>query len=317
MECPICFFRYSQPSRPPLILPCAHTFCKQCVKYLLIHGEGHLSCPTCRVGVSAKQVHPNFALQEVLEAMEKAEQRANFALQDVMDAMKKAEQRAAEGALLDAADITLGWSGPSSSPPKLLLMDGFTSSGPGCLVQHGFGECWIDRHYDLSLGDRVSVSFEVRLRHLSAGLILAWSHNLKGWKGQRSREGGDAFTVALCKRPQRPDTGNRRDHDVVWVRGCVFADQYHYHVLPFGTLTVGSWEAVRLDIWAQTVTELSGILPSTQKRKIVCVELTGFGVSQTYHISELEWKSRGLAMRGKLGFLGRHDFGAEIRGLSL
>ncbi|KAM4697176.1 E3 ubiquitin-protein ligase RNF183-like [Rhinophrynus dorsalis] len=53
-ECPICFATYDNVFKTPLLLPCSHTFCMECLSKLCVfHKEmDTFSCPMCRASVT-------------------------------------------------------------------------------------------------------------------------------------------------------------------------------------------------------------------------------------------------------------------------
>ncbi|KAM9324289.1 E3 ubiquitin-protein ligase RNF183-like [Gastrophryne carolinensis] len=53
-ECPICFGTYDNVFRTPLVLPCNHTFCMECLsKICVFHKECEtFCCPICRAAVT-------------------------------------------------------------------------------------------------------------------------------------------------------------------------------------------------------------------------------------------------------------------------
>lgn len=70
LECSVCLERLDTSSK---VLPCQHTFCKNCLDEILsTHRE--LRCPECRVLVNAKveDLPPNVLLMRILEGMKNA-----------------------------------------------------------------------------------------------------------------------------------------------------------------------------------------------------------------------------------------------------
>jgi tripartite motif-containing protein 56 len=77
ISCPLCEEPYAtEEPRTPCVLPCFHTFCRECLGGWAAKGgadaaaEGELSCPTCRsaCGTSVGALQVNFALMTVVEA---------------------------------------------------------------------------------------------------------------------------------------------------------------------------------------------------------------------------------------------------------
>lgn len=64
MDCQVCFAPYALPQRVPQVLPCGHTFCKECVTSL--NHAGRVVCPTCRQPCQYADIHINFALRDAL-----------------------------------------------------------------------------------------------------------------------------------------------------------------------------------------------------------------------------------------------------------
>jgi hypothetical protein len=63
--CPVCFDVMVPPVNAPfLLIPCGHTFCKQCV---LRCGESSPCCPLCRSNIDTKAL--NHSLQEVIRSL--------------------------------------------------------------------------------------------------------------------------------------------------------------------------------------------------------------------------------------------------------
>ncbi|XP_069097460.1 RING finger protein 223-like [Pleurodeles waltl] len=56
-ECPVCFSAYDNVFKAPLILPCAHTFCLECLARICIFKKESevFSCPLCRGPVPIPQ----------------------------------------------------------------------------------------------------------------------------------------------------------------------------------------------------------------------------------------------------------------------
>ncbi|XP_069468259.1 RING finger protein 223-like [Ambystoma mexicanum] len=52
-ECPVCFSAYDNAFKAPLILPCAHTFCLECLSRICIFKKESevFPCPLCRAPV--------------------------------------------------------------------------------------------------------------------------------------------------------------------------------------------------------------------------------------------------------------------------
>ena len=48
--CPVCYSKYSKPSKIPLILTCGHTFCKSCT-------SNFSKCPLCRQAFSSSTIN--------------------------------------------------------------------------------------------------------------------------------------------------------------------------------------------------------------------------------------------------------------------
>ena len=69
MECEVCYqyYKSDDPSKTPIILDCAHTFCKACVCELLFT---HPKCPICRNTITKQfdDLKPNFALLTILNS---------------------------------------------------------------------------------------------------------------------------------------------------------------------------------------------------------------------------------------------------------
>ncbi|KAM4661970.1 RING finger protein 223-like [Discoglossus pictus] len=72
MECPICYFSYDNIFRTPLLLPCSHTFCMECLSRLclFIKHTQDFPCPLCRTlaqvppgGVPKMQPNPDIVVQ--------------------------------------------------------------------------------------------------------------------------------------------------------------------------------------------------------------------------------------------------------------
>ncbi|XP_077989526.1 E3 ubiquitin-protein ligase Midline-1-like [Glandiceps talaboti] len=70
LSCPICFELYSVP----LLLPCGHTFCKECLKKYRAtsRGSSTLTCPTCRQMVKLERgtldtLVRNFMLDSIID----------------------------------------------------------------------------------------------------------------------------------------------------------------------------------------------------------------------------------------------------------
>ncbi|XP_019396680.1 PREDICTED: RING finger protein 223-like [Crocodylus porosus] len=53
-ECPICYVPYDNIFQTPLLLPCSHTFCLECLSRLCVFLKQSqaLQCPLCRASVS-------------------------------------------------------------------------------------------------------------------------------------------------------------------------------------------------------------------------------------------------------------------------
>ncbi|XP_069842154.1 RING finger protein 223-like [Dendropsophus ebraccatus] len=53
-ECPVCFTSYDNVFKTPLLLPCSHTFCMECLSKLCIFlkDQETFRCPVCRTTVS-------------------------------------------------------------------------------------------------------------------------------------------------------------------------------------------------------------------------------------------------------------------------
>ncbi|CAJ0968518.1 unnamed protein product [Ranitomeya imitator] len=51
LECPICYVPYDNVFKTPLILPCSHTFCMECLSRLclFLHKSQEFPCPFCRI----------------------------------------------------------------------------------------------------------------------------------------------------------------------------------------------------------------------------------------------------------------------------
>ncbi|MEE6504749.1 hypothetical protein FKM82_005328 [Ascaphus truei] len=49
-ECPICYFSYDNIFKTPLLLPCLHTFCMECLSRLclFLKQSQDFPCPLCR-----------------------------------------------------------------------------------------------------------------------------------------------------------------------------------------------------------------------------------------------------------------------------
>merc|ERR1719352_1006549 len=62
MECKICFVEFDLRDREPLVLPCAHSFCKSCVNSL-----PRKQCPTCREHFRTPQ--KNFVVLEIIQSL--------------------------------------------------------------------------------------------------------------------------------------------------------------------------------------------------------------------------------------------------------
>ncbi|XP_078496996.1 RING finger protein 223-like [Lissotriton helveticus] len=56
-ECPVCFSAYDNVFKAPLVLPCAHTFCLECLSRICIFKKESevFSCPLCRGPVPVPQ----------------------------------------------------------------------------------------------------------------------------------------------------------------------------------------------------------------------------------------------------------------------
>lgn len=66
--CKICFEVYTSEKRMPLVIPCGHTICAECLKSL------RNQCPHCRTSFQKSQAKRNYALLELLaEFVEKNE----------------------------------------------------------------------------------------------------------------------------------------------------------------------------------------------------------------------------------------------------
>ena len=65
--CSICAEPFNDRDRVPILLQCAHTFCKLCLQ---TSHSGLKACPTCRAQVSGPitSMKPNFALIQALES---------------------------------------------------------------------------------------------------------------------------------------------------------------------------------------------------------------------------------------------------------
>ena len=51
LECSVCFLSYTLPRTPiePKVLPCQHTFCKECVsRFISSSSSTTIKCPECR-----------------------------------------------------------------------------------------------------------------------------------------------------------------------------------------------------------------------------------------------------------------------------
>ncbi|KAM8934351.1 RING finger protein 223-like [Pelodytes ibericus] len=50
MECPICYISYDNVFQTPLLLPCSHTFCMECLSRLclFLKQSQNFPCPLCR-----------------------------------------------------------------------------------------------------------------------------------------------------------------------------------------------------------------------------------------------------------------------------
>uniref|UniRef100_A0A8C5R4S5 RING-type domain-containing protein n=1 Tax=Leptobrachium leishanense TaxID=445787 RepID=A0A8C5R4S5_9ANUR len=53
-ECSICFSTYDNVFKTPLLLPCSHTFCMECLSKLCVFKREHetFCCPMCRAAVT-------------------------------------------------------------------------------------------------------------------------------------------------------------------------------------------------------------------------------------------------------------------------
>ncbi|XP_067825513.1 RING finger protein 223-like [Heptranchias perlo] len=53
-ECPVCYLVYDNASKTPLLLPCGHTFCLECLARICIFmkQDETFPCPLCRTAVS-------------------------------------------------------------------------------------------------------------------------------------------------------------------------------------------------------------------------------------------------------------------------
>jgi len=65
--CPICMERFNDSRRPPLILGCGHTFCRECLTYLH-QSKQELKCPQCNKvdSRSVGELPKNFILSEII-----------------------------------------------------------------------------------------------------------------------------------------------------------------------------------------------------------------------------------------------------------
>ncbi|KAM8934776.1 RING finger protein 223-like [Pelodytes ibericus] len=68
-ECPICFANYDNIFKTPLLLPCTHTFCMECLSKLCIFQKEleTFCCPMCRAAVTippggVPKLPPNMAV---------------------------------------------------------------------------------------------------------------------------------------------------------------------------------------------------------------------------------------------------------------
>ncbi|GCC34074.1 hypothetical protein chiPu_0012547 [Chiloscyllium punctatum] len=54
LECPVCFLVYDNASKTPLLLPCGHTFCMECLARICIFLklDDRFPCPLCRTAVA-------------------------------------------------------------------------------------------------------------------------------------------------------------------------------------------------------------------------------------------------------------------------
>ncbi|XP_031747759.1 RING finger protein 223-like [Xenopus tropicalis] len=68
-ECPICFVPYDNAFKTPLLLPCAHTFCLECLSKLCVfqRESDTFFCPLCRAPITippggVPKLPPNMSL---------------------------------------------------------------------------------------------------------------------------------------------------------------------------------------------------------------------------------------------------------------
>ncbi|KAM4664523.1 uncharacterized protein O3C94_012598 [Discoglossus pictus] len=56
-ECPVCFSTYDNIFRTPLLLPCSHTFCMECLSKICVFQKEleAFCCPMCRAAVTIPQ----------------------------------------------------------------------------------------------------------------------------------------------------------------------------------------------------------------------------------------------------------------------
>lgn len=55
VTCAVCLKVYQQSTRDPLVLPCGHTFCRECLAAVL-NISGRILCPNCRRDASISDV---------------------------------------------------------------------------------------------------------------------------------------------------------------------------------------------------------------------------------------------------------------------
>ena len=64
LECPVCWLPFDDAQK----LPCDHSLCIVCVKYLT-NEQKRIQCPLCRSVHDARHVKPDFRLEQFLTAL--------------------------------------------------------------------------------------------------------------------------------------------------------------------------------------------------------------------------------------------------------